>query len=81
MVLPVLTRVPFEVLACIQGTDGLRVVNCCIKEEDPLNQFDELIEFFLVLALIKRGLDVVELGGARLLGLCSLGWRWVRQHL
>jgi hypothetical protein len=81
MVLPALTRVLLEVLACVQGSDRLRVVNRCIKEENPLNHFDELIEFLLVLALIKRRLDVVKFGGARLLGSRLLGWWWVCQRL
>jgi hypothetical protein len=61
MVLPVLSRIPFEVLVCIQDADRLCVVNCCIKKENPLNTFNELIKFLLVLALIEWGLDVIEL--------------------
>jgi hypothetical protein len=48
------------------------MVNRCIEEENPLNHFDERIKFLLVLALIERGLDVVELGGVRLLRLLLL---------
>jgi hypothetical protein len=57
------------------------MVNRCIGEENPLDHIEELVEFFLVLALIKQGFDVMELRGARLLGSRSLGWQWVRQRL
>ncbi len=57
------------------------MVNCCIEKENLLDHFDELIEFLLVVALIEPGLDVMELGGARLLRSCSLVWRWVCQRL
>ncbi len=67
IVLLALTRVLYEALTCVHGTDGLRVVNCSIKEENPLNHFDQLIDLLLVLALVDQGLDIMELRGARLL--------------
>ncbi len=79
VVLPALVGNPLEILTHVQRTDVFRRIVGLIQKENPLDYFDKLIEFFLVLSLVERGTDIVEFRGARVLGPCSFGW-WIFCH-
>ncbi len=58
---PALAGITPEVLPCVQGPNPRRRVVFLIEFKSPLNNFEELLQHFLVFSLVKQGVDIVEL--------------------
>jgi ABC-type antimicrobial peptide transport system permease subunit len=74
VVLPLLAGNPLGILDCVQCANVFHRVVGFVQRKNPLNYFNELIKFLLVLSLVEWRTNIMVFRGAWVLRLRPPGW-------